>query len=350
MGDLAKVVAKAGDEGKRLAGVLVEQQQKFDRMQALKQVADAMVDVNAQIAQMKGNIDGVDVAKFDAANKELVKTLTQLGDTKGLDRVAELRNLTAQQSLYNAEVEKAARIQSELAIAEERIRNSQEVGALTELQAQQQLSDVRVKAAADLQEVYEAQKAIADETGNPQLILNVKQFGASIENLKTQTDLVAKAIKANFTESFADAFADFATGAASASDAFQSFTKSVLSNLARMASQNLAETIFGSMGSGSGSGGGGFFSALAGMFGGARAMGGPVSPGKAYLVNENTPNSEIFVPSVAGRIEPVGAMGGINVTNHFAITAPNGTVSSQTQQQIAAAAARGISQANRRNN
>lgn len=46
---------------------------------------------------------------------------------------------------------------------------------------------------------------------------------------------------------------------------------------------------------------GGFFSNL---FGGARASGGPVVPGKAYLVNENTPRSELFIPKVAGTVVP----------------------------------------------
>lgn len=39
-----------------------------------------------------------------------------------------------------------------------------------------------------------------------------------------------------------------------------------------------------------------------GMFGGGRAYGGPVSAGMAYLVNEHTPNSEIFVPQTSGAI------------------------------------------------
>ena len=50
------------------------------------------------------------------------------------------------------------------------------------------------------------------------------------------------------------------------------------------------------------SGGGGFFQVLGGLLTGARAGGGPVSAGGAYLVNENTPNSEVFVPSQSGGI------------------------------------------------
>lgn len=50
---------------------------------------------------------------------------------------------------------------------------------------------------------------------------------------------------------------------------------------------------------------GGFISAL---FGGARASGGPVESGKAYLVGENGP--EPFIPSTSGTIIPNDAFGG----------------------------------------
>lgn len=46
-------------------------------------------------------------------------------------------------------------------------------------------------------------------------------------------------------------------------------------------------------------------SAFAGLFGGARAGGGPVSPGRSFLVGERGP--ELFRPSVSGRIEPAGS-------------------------------------------
>jgi hypothetical protein len=50
-------------------------------------------------------------------------------------------------------------------------------------------------------------------------------------------------------------------------------------------------------------GGAGLGSALAGLVGGqpGRATGGPVSPGRAYVVGERGP--EVFVPSSSGRVE-----------------------------------------------
>lgn len=51
------------------------------------------------------------------------------------------------------------------------------------------------------------------------------------------------------------------------------------------------------------------------IFGGARADGGPVSAGSAYLVGERGP--ELFTPKTSGSITPNHAMGGVNVTNHY---------------------------------
>lgn len=56
-------------------------------------------------------------------------------------------------------------------------------------------------------------------------------------------------------------------------------------------------------------------------FGGGRAGGGPVRKGMSYLVNENTPRSEIFTAPVDGLITPSGGMGGgvtYNNTYHIA--------------------------------
>lgn len=66
--------------------------------------------------------------------------------------------------------------------------------------------------------------------------------------------------------------------------------------LMRIAEVQIQSTILGAAGSG------GFFGFLGSALGGARAGGGPVQAGVPYRVNENTPNSEVFVPSRGGGI------------------------------------------------
>jgi YD repeat-containing protein len=80
--------------------------------------------------------------------------------------------------------------------------------------------------------------------------------------------------------------------------------------------------------------GGGFSmeSLLGSLFGGARAMGGPVSAGSGYLVGEQGP--EFFIPSVSGTIVPNG-MGGVTVIQNVSVDARSDIAS--VRQAMAAA-------------
>ena len=118
-----------------------------------------------------------------------------------------------------------------------------------------------------------------------------------------------------------DAFADYLF------DPFDKGLKGMLKGfvdiLRRMVANALAANIFGALGgsggfgsilanlfgagaAGAGGGGGGGGGGGLGLFSGTRATGGPVSPGKAFLVGERGP--ELFIPDTSGRIEPGGGM------------------------------------------
>ncbi|WP_165189979.1 phage tail tape measure protein [Caulobacter soli] len=108
----------------------------------------------------------------------------------------------------------------------------------------------------------------------------------------------------------------------------------------------LARAVLDAVSSGAG-GGGGLAKALAGAvgsaFSGARADGGPVAAGGAYLVGERGP--ELFRPAAAGAIEPAGG-GGMNVT----INVQGGDTASlaRSDAQLAQALARAVSLGARR--
>lgn len=78
------------------------------------------------------------------------------------------------------------------------------------------------------------------------------------------------------------------------------FTDRMLDNLADDLFDLLSEAAKGF--GGSGGGGGGWASAIASLFSGKRAMGGPVTAGRRYIVGEKRP--EVFVPNVNGTILP----------------------------------------------
>lgn len=95
-----------------------------------------------------------------------------------------------------------------------------------------------------------------------------------------------------------DAFADFLF------DPFEEGVKGMLKGfldaIRRMAANQLASSLLGSLG-------------IDKLFGGFRADGGPVAPNKAYIVGERGP--ELFVPGASGNIIPNG--GGATVQNVY---------------------------------
>ncbi len=103
-------------------------------------------------------------------------------------------------------------------------------------------------------------------------------------------------------------------------------------DLARVAAKALGELAASLLTGGSGhgqpaAGAGGLGGILAGVIGGlfglpGRATGGPVSPGRAYVVGEQGP--EIFVPTVSGRVEPRAGAGRGPVTVNIHLAVPPG--------------------------
>ncbi len=77
-----------------------------------------------------------------------------------------------------------------------------------------------------------------------------------------------------------------------------------------------------------------------GLFGGARAAGGPVEPGHFYRVNEH--GEEFFSPTVAGQIIPNapkstgnGKGGDMHIHQQFNITTPDADSFGKSQHQLA---------------
>lgn len=127
-----------------------------------------------------------------------------------------------------------------------------------------------------------------------------------------------------------------------------------LNEIAAYALQSGISSLFGGGGGGGGGGSGGlgsfFGQTLGALFGlPGRATGGPVSPGRAFIVGERGP--EVFVPTAAGRVESGGSLGGQGSDVRVAIqlAVPRGTAApaalQRSSRQIASAVRRSIQQA-----
>lgn len=125
----------------------------------------------------------------------------------------------------------------------------------------------------------------------------------------------------------------------------------IIDRIASHAIQAGLDTLLGGLGGGGkGSGdGGGIGGLLAGGFGAllglpGRATGGPVAPGRGYLVGERGP--ELFVPASAGRVEAAAPSRRSDVRVAINLAAPRGTTTptalARSSRQVASAVRRAL--------
>lgn len=163
-----------------------------------------------------------------------------------------------------------------------------------------------------------------EEDGLTTIPAKAAQAAAALETLKAPAERAARSIDEAFTRAGASLARSLARAAADG----------------QVSLGELARAVLGAAGTALK---GGLTEALSKSFSGARADGGPVLPGGAYLVGERGP--EVFRPTAAGSIEPAGG-GGVSVT----VNVQGGDVSGlvRSDAQLAQALARAVSLGARR--
>jgi len=131
-------------------------------------------------------------------------------------------------------------------------------------------------------------------------------------------------------QDLADGFAQFASdfvndmqNGATALEAFSNMLEKIAGQLLEAGIQSLASSLFTG-----GAGGTGIFGSLTG-----KAVGGPVSANRPYMVGEQGP--ELFVPSTAGGIVPNGKMGGGGSTFNIDARGAQAGVADQIRKALA---------------
>jgi hypothetical protein len=125
---------------------------------------------------------------------------------------------------------------------------------------------------------------------------------------------------------------------------FEDLKRIALSAMAEIAAAAIRSGIGAVLGGGKSGGGiGGLIGGLLGLPG--RATGGPVAPGRAYLVGERGP--EMFVPTASGRVETGGRASPREIRLSISINAPTGAepqALARSSRQVARAVKRALVQ------
>lgn len=177
----------------------------------------------------------------------------------------------------------------------------------------------------------EAMKEAADAFGN-----------TAKKDVKKETDSAADAAR-ELGITFSSAFEDAIVNGEKLSDVLKGLEKDILRIVTRkLVTEPLAEGLTGVIKGAVGGGGGGVGSIVSSLFSGFFADGGFIAPGRWGVVGERGPEM-----AFGGRSGKTISPAGMRVTNVFNLSGP---ADARTQQQIAAAAARGVERASSRNN
>lgn len=134
-----------------------------------------------------------------------------------------------------------------------------------------------------------------------------------------------KEIASTIRDAFSGAFMSMVDGTKSVAQAFKDMTRQIIMKLyEQLVVQQMVNAAMGLVGS--------IFPSLAPFLSGTRAMGGPVTGGKAYLVGERGP--EMVVPSRNAQVIPNNQMGGNNVTVNQSISFGAGVTRAEIQAML----------------
>lgn len=139
------------------------------------------------------------------------------------------------------------------------------------------------------------------------------QYVTGLQASSQNINEALQGIEVSALQQLNEGLTDAIVNAKSLGDVFHNVAQQIIADLLRIAIQQtiikpLADSLFGGMGGGGGGGlFGGLASAIGGLFGGGRAEGGSVYPGRIYAVNERSTAPGLFLPLSAGVIEPPSA-------------------------------------------
>lgn len=274
--EVAKIEADLIVLNRKRADVEVANARKA--VQAERELREELAKVRDELLDLTGAATSQDRrAAIERQYQTLIERLRAEGDTEGaatVGRLIDVKAAAADLAEYERQFnDTLARMRA----SEESINLQRQSGLLTESQARQQILALHRQTGQSLDALLPQLEAAAAAIG-PDAVARVQAWKNEITQVKLVVDDVAVAIDGAVQDGFAQLFQDIGSGAKSAKDAFADFGRSVLQTINRIASQKLAEALFGSlMGGGSAGGASGLGGLIASFFSSGFATGGYVT-------------------------------------------------------------------------
>lgn len=276
-GEVAKLEADLTVLNHKRADVEIANARKA--AQAERELREELAKVRDELLDLTGAATSQDRrAAIQRQYQTLIERLRAEGNTEGVatvGRLIDVKSAAADLADYERQFNDAL---SRMRASEESINLQRQSGLLTESQARQQILALHRQTGQSLDALLPQLEAAATAIG-PDAVARVQTWKNEIAQVKLVTDDVAVAIDGAVQDGFAQLFQDIGSGAKSAKDAFADFGRSVLQTINRIASQKLAEALFGSLMGGGAAGSAGGLGALISSFFGFASGGYVTGPG-----------------------------------------------------------------------
>lgn len=248
---------------------------------AERELRDALAEVRLELGEITGTADdGERRQAVVRSYRDLRARLLAENDGPGVALVDRLIDVKAAQKNLQALENEWRLVSARLATARETIELQQQAGALSSNEAQRQRVALQQQAAAEMDQLLPRLQAAAAAIG-PEAVVRVQAWQNELARTRQVVDDIAVALDQALAGGFATFLEAVGSGAKTAKEAFLDFARSVLAAINRIASQKLAEALFGNLFGGGNNGGSasGIGAWIAGLFRGFAGGGYVQGPG-----------------------------------------------------------------------
>lgn len=210
-----------------------------------KKRAEEYSQLQQQYYEAIGDTATAQMLRAQQAFAKTTQEMQAAGNADGVKMAQALFNVEAAKTQLGKIEQAAENAFSQIDLVSQRASADQQAGLITELQARQQVINANLQYAKSLQADLAAAQQLAAKTNNPADILHVAQLTEKIRELRLVTSAVGEQIQSSLTDGFSSFLQNVITGAKSLREAFRDLLASIGQSLAKIASDNIAQTLFG---------------------------------------------------------------------------------------------------------
>ncbi|MBS0457470.1 MAG: phage tail length tape measure family protein [Proteobacteria bacterium] len=209
-----------------------------------KQRAQQYSQLQQQYYEAIGDTGAAQLLRVQEQFDKAMQTMTAAANTDGQKIAKELFDVETARA-HLAQIEQAAeRAFGQIDLISQRASADQQAGLITERAARQQVIDANLRYAQSLQKDIVAAKALADATNNRSDILHYEQLVEKVRELTLVTSALGQQVQTTLTDSFSSFLQNVFTRAQNLRQAFADLFRSIAQGLAKIAADNISQTLF----------------------------------------------------------------------------------------------------------